>query len=212
MFDIERQRMVDEQIFARGVTDPAVLKAMREVPRHLFVSTYHLHEAYNDYPIPIGYGQTISQPFIVAWMLELSEPSPEKRLLEVGSGCGYLLAVASKIFKQVVGIERVEGLYKDSVGFLKQVGAKNVKVFCGDGYEGISNLGPYDSIIVSCSCSRPPTPLLEQLSPGGMLVVPVGDVLFQELVTVRKQADGTYLTRSHGGVRFVPLISIHDEG
>lgn len=212
MFETQRQRMVDEQIAARGVRDPAVLKAMREVPRHLFVSTSRLDEAYNDYPLPIGYGQTISQPYIVAWMLELAEPSPNKRLLEVGSGCGYLLAVASKIFKEVIGIERVEGLYKDSTEFLKEVGDKNVKVFCGDGYEGLKKLGPYDSIIVSCSCSRPPQPLIEQLAPGGLMVVPVGDVLFQELVTVRKTEDGSLVTRSHGGVRFVPLISLHDLG
>ncbi len=212
MFDTERQRMVDEQIAARGVRDQAVLKAMRTVPRHLFVPKTHLHEAYADYPVPIGFGQTISQPYIVGLMLELSEPALSKRLLEVGSGCGYLLAIASMIFKEVVGIERVEGLYQDSLSFLQDVNAKNVRVLCGDGYDGVSKLGPYDSIIVSCASSRVPRPLLDQLAPGGVLVLPVGDVLFQELITVRRTADGTYTTLSHGGVRFVPLISAHDVG
>jgi protein-L-isoaspartate(D-aspartate) O-methyltransferase len=211
MFDMERQRMVDQQIAARGVKDLAILQAMREVPRHIFVPKTHLQESYEDHPLPIGFGQTISQPYIVALMLELSEPSPTKRLLEVGSGCGYLLAIASKIFKEVVGIERIEGLYQDSVTFLQNVGAKNVKVMCGDGYEGVTKFGPYDSIIVSCSCSRIPQPLLEQLSPGGVLAVPVGDVLFQELITVRRTEEGKVTTMSHGSVRFVPLISLHEE-
>lgn len=212
MFDLERQRMVDEQIAARGVADQTVLQAMRTVPRHMFVPKTHVQESYQDYPLSIGFGQTISQPYIVALMLELAEPAPTKRLLEVGSGCGYLLAVASKLFKEVVGIERIEGLYQDSVGYLREVEAKNVHVLCGDGYEGVAKFGPYDSIIVSCSCSRVPQPLLDQLAPGGIVVLPVGDVLFQELITVRKSADGKYATMSHGGVRFVPLISVHDAG
>jgi protein-L-isoaspartate(D-aspartate) O-methyltransferase len=210
MFDLERQRMVDEQIVSRGVTDSAVLQAMREVPRHMFVPKTHINESYEDYPLPIGYGQTISQPYIVALMLELSEPSPTKTLLEVGSGCGYLLAVASKLFKQVVGIERIEGLYQESIALLQNVQAKNVHVICGDGYEGVCAHGPYGSIIVSCSCSRIPQPLLDQLAPGGVLAIPVGDVLFQELLTVRRTEEGKFVTRSHGAVRFVPLISDHD--
>jgi protein-L-isoaspartate(D-aspartate) O-methyltransferase len=212
MFEKERQRMVDGQIAARGVADQAVLQAMREVPRHVFVPKTHVQESYEDYPLPIGFGQTISQPYIVALMLELSEPGPKKRLLEVGSGCGYLLSVASKIFKQAVGIERIEGLYQDSLGFLQTLGTKNVQVICGDGYEGAAKLGPYDAIIVSCACTRIPQPLLDQLAPNGLLVVPVGDVIFQELLTVRRTAEGSFETRSHGGVRFVPLISLHDVG
>ncbi len=210
MFEQERERMVAEQVAARGVADQAVLQAMRSVPRHLFVPKGHVHEAYADYPLPIGFGQTISQPYIVGLMLALSEPTPNKRLLEVGSGCGYLLAVASNIFKEVVGIEVVEGLYQQSLRFLEEVGAKNVRVMCGDGYKGVVEHSPYDAIIVSCSCSRIPQPLLDQLSPGGIVVLPVGDVLFQELITIRKEKDGKTATTTHGGVRFVPLISVHD--
>lgn len=210
MFDVERERMVNEQIAARGVADQAVLQSMRTVPRHLFVPKTHLHEAYADHPLPIGYGQTISQPYIVALMLALAEPASHKRLLEVGSGCGYLLAVAAQLFAEVVGIERIEELYRESLDLLEAAGVQNAHVVCGDGYEGVAKRGPYDSIIVSCACSRIPQPLLDQLAPGGVAVLPVGDVLFQELITIRKMGDGKYTSTSHGGVRFVPLISVHD--
>jgi protein-L-isoaspartate(D-aspartate) O-methyltransferase len=206
-----RAQMVERQLVERGIRDPDALAAMRAVPRHLFVPKTHLHESYEDYPLPIGFGQTISQPYIVALMLALAEPALNKRLLEVGSGCGYLLAVASNIFKEVVGVERIEGLYQDSITFLQNVGVKNALVLCGDGYEGVAQAGPYDAIIVSCACSQIPQPLLEQLAPGGVLVLPVGDALFQELLTVRRTEEGTCATVSHGSVRFVPLISLHDD-
>jgi protein-L-isoaspartate(D-aspartate) O-methyltransferase len=210
MFDQERLAMVEGQIVARGVHDFSVIEAMRQIPRHVFVAPQLAAQAYEDHPLPIGFGQTISQPYIVALMLELVKPSPTKRLLEVGSGCGYLVAVASRIFKEVVGIERIEGLYRNSVTYLQAIGVHNARVLCGDGYEGAAQFQPYDSIIVSCACSAPPQPLLKQLSLGGVLVVPVGDGLFQELLTVERTEEDKYNIITHGGVRFVPLISPHD--
>lgn len=212
MLEAERRRMVDEQIVARGVSHSEVIAAMLETPRHEFVPGIQRAEAYEDHPLPIGFGQTISQPYIVALMLELSEPSIHKRLLEVGSGCGYLLAVASKLFHDVVGIERIEGLCHNSVATLNKLKIQNAHVVCGDGYEGSAQFQPYGSIIVSCCCSHPPHPLLDQLAPGGVMVAPVGDVFLQELVIIRREEDGRYITTSGGGVRFVPLISPHDSG
>lgn len=210
MREAERRSMVEGQILFRGVSHPGVLSAMLRVPRHEFIPKENQDEAYQDHPVPIGFGQTISQPYIVALMLSLAEPSPKKRLLEVGSGCGYLLAVASGLFSEVVGIERIDGLYQNSLSTLKAQKITNVHVLCGDGYEGSARYQPYGSIIVSCSCSHIPQPLLEQLAPGGVLVAPVGNLLTQELVVIRREPDGRYTTSSEGGVRFVPLISPHD--
>lgn len=209
MLEKERWLMVEDQIHARGVVNPAVLVAMKDIPRHLFVPEERVDEAYEDHPVPIGFGQTISQPYIVALMLELSEPAPTKKLLEIGSGSGYLLAIASKIFKSAVGVERVEGLCDQSRIALQKAGIKNVEVFCRDGYEGLEKQGPYDSIIVSCACPVIPKALIQQLAPLGVLVAPVGDSFFQELIVVHKQKDGKLVTFSHCGVRFVPLISSH---
>jgi protein-L-isoaspartate(D-aspartate) O-methyltransferase len=212
MFETERNRMVEYQIAARGVTHKGLLASMRSVPRHLFVPEQNRDLSYEDRPVSIGFAQTISQPYIVALMIELVEPMKTKKLLEVGSGCGYLLAVASALFKEVVGIECVEGLYTQSVATLKAAGITNSQVVYGDGYEGAKDKGPFDAIIVSCACSRPPSPLLAQLSVGGILAAPVGDSIFQELVTVKRMEDGTFMTASHGAVRFVPLVSPHELG
>jgi len=209
MFEKDRLEMVDKQIIARGVAHNGIIEAMRRIPRHLFVPEEHRRDAYADHPVHIGHGQTISQPYIVACMLELSEPGPSKRLLEIGSGSGYLVAVAASLFKEVVGIERIEELCTASRAALQATGVTNAHIICADGYEGEEG-ARFDSIIVSCSCSRPPPPLLEQLSPGGVFVAPVGDVIFQELVVVRRSLQGDLSTEIHGGVRFVPLISPHE--
>ncbi len=216
MFEAEREAMVDFQILARGVSNPAVLDAMRTTPRHEFIEEESWPEAYGDHPVPIGFGQTISQPYIVAYMLDLVCPSKEKSLLEIGSGCGYLLGVASKLFRKVVGIERVPGLYEQSLVNIKKLHLNNIQIFCGDGYEGVEKGSPekktaFDSIILSCACSSVPVPLLEQLTPGGLLVAPVGDVLSQDLLLVQKNMDGTVTSSFFGGVRFVPLISPHEQ-
>lgn len=208
MFEKEREEMVSSQIVARGVVDENIAAAMRKIPRHEFIDESLWNYAYQDHPVSIGVGQTISQPYIVALMLSLVQPSSQKKLLEIGSGCGYLLAVASQLFSQVVGIERIEELYKKSIAILQKLSISNVQVFCQDGYEGISK-DSFDSIIISCSCSEIPPPLLSQLAPGGILVAPVGDNFLQDLVIVTKDADGNISTRSGGGVRFVPLISSH---
>jgi protein-L-isoaspartate(D-aspartate) O-methyltransferase len=211
MFEQQREDMVRFQLIPRGISNPAILDAMRTTPRHEFVEEDLWPEAYGDFPVPIGFGQTISQPYIVAYMLELVRPAKENRLLEIGSGCGYLLGVASKLFREVVGIERVPGLYEQSLAHIQKLNLPNVKIFCGDGYEGVSEAKElFESIILSCSCSAIPAPLLEQLSPGGLLVAPVGDAFSQELLLVQKKLDGTVTSSQVGGVRFVPLISPHE--
>jgi protein-L-isoaspartate(D-aspartate) O-methyltransferase len=206
MFTDRRTEMVLEQLIARGIRDESVLKAMGTVPRHMFVPKHLLHEAYEDHPVSIGSGQTISQPYIVALMLELAQPSKEKKLLEIGSGCGYLLAIASSLFKTVIGIERVEELYTASQLVLKRLKYSNSTVRCGDGFVGAKDAAPFDAIIISCSCEKVPSPLLDQLAPDGILVAPVGDSLFQELLTVHRTPQG-FVYDSHGAVRFVPLVS-----
>ena len=210
MYETARNAMVCEQLIARGISNGKVVQAMRGVPRHLFVPQKLVSEAYEDHPVHIGAGQTISQPYVVALMLELSEPSKKKKLLEVGSGCGYLLALASLLFAKVVGVERIEELYRKSVETLTTLSVPNTTVIWGDGSEGVLSESPFDAIIVSCSCEAPPKPLLEQLAPGGILVVPVGDSLFQELLTVHRTPEG-YDYTSHGGVRFVPLLPGRDQ-
>lgn len=209
MFEQERWLMVEDQIHSRGVSDPSVLEAMKDVPRHLFVPNEYISEAYEDHPVQIGFGQTMSQPYMVALMLELSEPASTKKLLEIGSGGGYLTAVASKIFRNVVGIERIEALCDHSRKSLSLAGIKNAHIVCKDGYEGLEEEGPYESIIVSCSCPIIPKALIKQLAPLGTLVVPIGDMFLQELIIVHKREDGKLATFSHCGVRFVPLLSSH---
>lgn len=206
-YEEERKAMVARQIRGRGVVLPELLAAMETIPRHLFVPAVPIDEAYGDHPSPIGFGQTISQPYIVASMLELSEPATTKNLLEVGSGCGYLLAVASLLFARVVGIERVEELWRCSVSQLRQLAITNAQVLCSDGYQGAPVHAPFDSIIISCYCPSVPEPLLEQLRVGGLLVAPLGDGLGQELVRIKKLDDHTFEREPRGGVRFVPLVS-----
>jgi protein-L-isoaspartate(D-aspartate) O-methyltransferase len=209
MFERERNDMVEEQIRARGVSHKAILEAMKVVPRHLFVPEESCSESYEDHPVQIGFGQTISQPYIVGLMLELVKPEPSKKLLEIGSGSGYLLALASHLFKTVVGIERIEGLCLQSQQSLEAARIEGVHVLCKDGYEGEKLFAPYDAIIVSCGCPIVPKPLLQQLAVGGILVAPVGESLFQELLIMTKKKDGSLVTISYCGVRFVPLISKH---
>jgi protein-L-isoaspartate(D-aspartate) O-methyltransferase len=209
MFESLRSSMADEQILARGIQNRLIAEALRTIPRHEFIQPNYWAEAYEDHPVSIGYGQTISQPYIVAAMLELVQPSKEKRLLEVGSGCGYLLAIASLLFKEVYGIENISELYAASCKNIEKLHLTNVHPMLGDGYEGLSSLPPFDSIIVSCSCPQVPPPLIQQLAPGGILVAPVGDIFLQDLSIVHKQEDGSIKTTSGGGVRFVPLVSLH---
>jgi len=205
-FATARARMVDEQIAARDVRDSRVLAAMREVPRHLFVPPDDQFSAYDDRPLPIGHGQTISQPYIVALMTELVRPRPTDRALEIGTGSGYQAAVLSRLVAQVFTIEIVEPLARDAEKRLKNLNYGNVTVRFGDGYAGWTEAGPFDLIVVTAAPDHIPAPLLTQLKPGGRLVIPVGPVSrVQQLMLVERNAAGEDRTTYVAPVAFVPL-------
>ncbi len=201
----ERLRMVEYQIASRGVHDQQVLSAMKEIPRHLFVPSPYDKSAYEDCPLPIGNGQTISQPFIVALMTELLALKPDDSVLEIGTGCGYQAAILSAIVRQVTTIERIPEVAGLAKANLTAVNIKNVDVIVGDGTLGYPQKAPYDGIIITAATPSVPKPLIEQLAEGGRLVAPVGGRDIQELIRLIKK--GTSITEErHGGVRFVPLI------
>ncbi len=199
-----RARMVETQIVARGVRDPRVLAAMREVPRHLFVDSSQREQAYGDHPLPIAGNQTISQPFIVALMTELAEITPQEKVLEIGTGSGYQSAVLSRLAKEVYSIEIVPELARESAERLRRLGYTNVTVKEGDGYRGWSEHAPFDGIIVTAAPDRIPQPLLDQLAPGGRMVIPVGS-FFQELKVLSKDKNGKITEKDILPVRFVPF-------
>jgi protein-L-isoaspartate(D-aspartate) O-methyltransferase len=198
--------MVTEQIAARGVRDPRVLAALREVPRHLFVPPAQQPYAYQDSPLAIGQGQTISQPYIVALMTELGRPQPGDRALEVGTGSGYQAAVLSRLVRRVYTIEIVESLARDAEQRLKSLGYTNVTVRVGDGYAGWREVGPFDLILVTAAPGEVPPPLVTQLTSGGRLVIPVGSSSGpQDLQLLEKDASGQVHTRHVAPVMFVPF-------
>jgi protein-L-isoaspartate(D-aspartate) O-methyltransferase len=204
-YEIRRISMVENQIRNRGVRDPEVLKAMKKVPRHLFVPEEYLDEAYNDYPLPIGYGQTISQPYIVAYMTEAVRPSVKKKALEIGTGSGYQAAVLAEIVDKVYTIEIVPELAKESAERLKKLGYDNIVCKYGDGYLGWKEYAPFDIILVTAAPENIPQPLIDQLADGGRLIIPVGTAGgIQELVMVIKRNSKTE-TRRLTFVRFVPF-------
>lgn len=201
----ERQEMVREQIAARGVRDPRVLDAMRKVPRHRFVSAALQAYAYSDGPLPIGRGQTISQPYIVAFMAEALQLRGNERVLEVGSGSGYAAAVLSLLGSEVYGIELEQELYERSVVTIREVGYPNVHLRHGDGFLGWPEKAPFDAIILSCAAEAVPEPLWNQLAEGGRLLYPKGAAgEVQELVLVTKTPGGPR-ERHLAPVRFVPM-------
>ncbi|MCB4757064.1 MAG: protein-L-isoaspartate(D-aspartate) O-methyltransferase [Elusimicrobia bacterium] len=201
-----RQQMVETQIRARGVTNPKVLSAMNKVERHRFVHPNMVPDAYIDSPLPIGHGQTISQPYIVAYMTELLDPRPGDVVLEVGTGSGYQAAVLAEIVKHVYTIELIKPLAQDARKRLASLGYKNITVRTGDGYQGWPEKAPFDAIMVTAAADHIPPPLVEQLKPGRRLVIPVGSTpLTQELIIVEKKKDGSTIQRSVLPVRFVPL-------
>lgn len=203
----ERARMVREQIQRRGIEDQAVLGAMIAVPRHEFVPRAHRGMAYADRPLPIGEGQTISQPYIVALMTEVMRLEPGYRVLEVGTGSGYQAAVASHLADSVFTIEILRPLAESAHERLARLGYRNVVVRHGDGYYGWAEHAPFDAIVVTAAAGHIPPPLVQQLKPGGRMVIPVGGPLqVQQLVLVEKRADGSVATRSLLPVRFVPLL------
>jgi protein-L-isoaspartate(D-aspartate) O-methyltransferase len=206
----EREKMVREQIQARGVKDPSVLKAMRGVARHCFVSSEYLEKAYDDHPVPIGMGQTISQPYIVALMTELLRVKPSDRVLEVGTGSGYQSAVLSGLVSGVFTVEIVPSLAEEAAARLASLGYKNVKIRRGDGYFGWDEYAPFDAIVVTAAPSEIPPRLLKQLKPGGRMCIPVGGPYqVQKLMLIEKLHDGSISTREVIPVRFVPLRGDH---
>jgi protein-L-isoaspartate(D-aspartate) O-methyltransferase len=203
----ERARMVDKQIAGRGVEDPRVLQAFRDVPRHLFVPKAHQRLAYADQPLPIGEGQTISQPYIVAYMTELLELEPGDRILEIGTGSGYQAAIASRLADSVFTIEIIPELSESAAARLRALGYASVVPRQGDGYFGWADHAPFDAIVVTAAAGQIPPPLLQQLEPGGRMVIPVGGAFqVQHLVLVEKAEDGRVTTRNLMPVRFVPLV------
>ncbi len=201
----QAERMVRTQIEARGVRDPRVLEAMRRVPRHVFVPDAHRAEAYGDHPLPIGHGQTISQPFIVAYMTESLALAPESKVLEVGTGSGYQAAVLAHVAREVHTIERFPALAAAARARLASLGLGNVTVHVGDGTLGLPEHAPFDGILVAAAAPEVPQALLAQLVEGGRLVLPVGSRGFQHLERWTRQDDG-FRREVLEPVAFVPLI------
>jgi len=204
-YEAVRQRMVRVDIEARGVHSAIVLEAMRSTARHLFVPAPLRYLAYADRPLPIGHGQTISQPYVVAFMTELLDPQPHHRVLEIGTGCGYQAAVLSRLVKAVYSIEIVPELARDSAALLKQLGYDNVLVRAGDGYQGWPDEAPFDRILLTAAPPEVPKTLVDQLQVGGKLVAPEGRV-WQNLVLLEKRADGSLQRKVSLPVRFVPMV------
>ncbi len=207
-FAEKRAAMVEKQIRRRGIQDPAVLGAMLAVPRHEFVAEQYRAQAYDDGPLPIGGGQTISQPYIVAVMTAVLCLKPGDRVLEVGTGSGYQAAVLSRIVAEVYSIEVREDLRAEAKQRLERLGYNNVHVFLRDGTLGLPEHSPYDGVLVAAAAPGVPQPLLEQLAEGGRLVIPVGDAEYQELELVVRTA-GRFERKRLDACQFVPLIGYH---
>jgi len=197
---------IQEDLINRGIHDSRVLDVFRRVPRELFVPNEYIKYAYEDRPLPIGYGQTISQPYIVALMSELLELQEQDKVLEVGTGSGYQTAILAGLCAHVYSIEVIEALYESAKERLERLGYTNVTLKCADGYLGWPEYAPFDGIIVTCAPSHIPPPLLQQLAQGGRMVIPVGNERgVQELLQVKKQGDKIH-QRSVIPVTFVPLV------
>lgn len=201
----ERNRMVDRQIVARGIQDPAAIAALRRVPRHRFVPASYSEFAYMDGPLPIGHSQTITQPYLVAYMTEVLELRGHEKVLEIGTGSGYQAAVLAEIVPRVFTMEIVEPLANQAARTLAELGYDLVTVRAGDGYQGWPEEAPFDAIIVTAAPDHVPQPLLDQLAVGGRLILPVGE-FFQSLVRYRRTKDG-YERTELLPVRFVPMTS-----
>jgi protein-L-isoaspartate(D-aspartate) O-methyltransferase len=204
-FAIERQQMVESQLLARGIRDQRVLAAMAKVPRHEFVAEDYREQAYEDHPIPIDEGQTLSQPYIVAIMLQAAALEASNKVLEIGTGSGYQTALLAELTDQVYSVERHASLARGAVATLSQLGYANVNVCVEDGSQGMAEQAPFDAIVVSAAAPEIPKSLFEQLKEGGRMVIPVGPAHAQELQLVRKR-DGQPVVTAMEGCRFVPLI------
>jgi protein-L-isoaspartate(D-aspartate) O-methyltransferase len=201
----ERHRMVEEQIVARGIQDEATLRALRSVPRHEFVSPSRADEAYDDRPLPIGYGQTISQPYIVAYMTALVRPRKGQKILEIGTGSGYQAAVLGEIVDSVFTVEIITGLAGEASHRLESLGYRNVFVKNGDGYYGWEEHAPFDAVVVTAAAEHIPPPLIGQLKDDGVMVIPVGSPFFVQVLMRVDKRGGDYTTESLMPVRFVPF-------
>lgn len=203
-----RAEMIEKQLRRRGIKDGAVLAAMLAVPRHEFVPVELRAQAYEDAPLPIGSGQTISQPYMVAAMTTVLRLQPHYRVLEIGTGCGYQAAVLSRLAKEVFTIERRPELASAASEKLSHLGYSNVHVHCGDGTLGLPDFAPFDAILVAAAAPSAPNPLLAQLAEGGRMIIPVGDAENQELQLIEKRAEA-FPTTMLEGCRFVPLLGFH---
>ena len=202
-----RLRMVEEQLKGRDITDPKVLGVMAKIPRHLFVPRELSSKAYEDHPLPIGEGQTISQPYIVALMTQILAIKPDEKVLEIGTGSGYQAAVLSELTGKVYTIEIRPHLAQEAQRRLTHLGYSNIEVKQGDGYFGWPEAAPFDAIMVTAAANHIPPPLLKQLKPGGRLVLPLGSTtFFQTLTLITKKLDGTMDVRHLTSVSFVPMI------
>ncbi len=205
-FERLREKMVREQIEAKGIKDPRVVKAMRKVPRHEFVLYSFKNFAYGDFPLSIGEGQTISQPYIVAFMTEALNLKKTDKVLEIGTGSGYQAAILAELAKAVYTIEIIPKLGQKARDTLKDLGYENVHIKIGDGYKGWPERAPFDAIIVTCAPDKIPQALVDQLKEGGTMIIPVGKKgMIQKLYKVKKK-DGEIQTRKEMDVRFVPMV------
>jgi protein-L-isoaspartate(D-aspartate) O-methyltransferase len=205
-FKNQRELMVENQLAQRGIKDKSVLEAMRKVPRHLLVPEKVRKYAYDDMPLPIGEGQTISQPYIVALMTELIKPQKNMKVLEIGTGSGYQAAVLAEIVEEVYTIEIFEGLGLRAERDLKSLGYKNIQVRIGDGYKGWPEAAPFDAIIVTAAPEQIPQPLIDQLAEGGRMIIPVGEEGKIQQLILGEKIKGKFKTRYISSVRFVPFL------
>lgn len=201
----EREAMVKTQIQARGIKDSSTLAAMRKVQRHKFVGGNQVSSAYNDSPLPIGYGQTISQPYIVAYMTEIIKPKSNYTVLEIGTGSGYQAAVLAEIVRKVYTVEIINNLGREASSRLKDLGYKNIEVKIADGYDGWKEHAPFDAIVVTAAAEYIPTPLKEQLKDGGRMIIPVGSPYMTQQLMLIEKTGNKYRTTSVMPVRFVPF-------
>ncbi len=204
-YQAERGKMVKNQIEARGITNSLILEAMRKVERHNLVPEAYRKNAYLDRPLPIGEGQTISQPYIVAYMTVLLEPLPNMRVLEIGTGSGYQAAVLAEIVKEVFTVEIVEPLGKRAEKDLRDLGYENIHVKIGDGHQGWPENGPYDAILVTAAAKEIPPPLIEQLKDGGRMIIPIGPSSDRQELILLEKVNGEIKTTNLLPVRFVPF-------
>ena len=212
VYEKKRQIMVEKDIRGRGITDKKVLDVMGKTPRHLFVEGHLMDAAYEDYPLPIDEGQTISQPYVVALMTEALRLKPYDRVLEIGTGSGYQAAILAEIVKEVYTIEIRKGLAEKAEKRLKEMGYKNVKVKYGDGYFGWEEYTPFDAIIITAAANHIPPSLIKQLKEGGRLIIPLGSTVYSQTLILAIKKKGELNLQEITSVRFVPMIGEAEKG